>query len=60
MRTLLIIWILLSAPLTVFYIGWGLMLVYETAGMGAFLFGCVSLFTGFLAIAHLFDKSQGQ
>lgn len=58
MKTALIVWVLLSAPLTLFYMGWGLSLVYREAGMGAFLLGCVSMATGGLGLASLLDKHQ--
>lgn len=52
--------VLINAPLSVFFVGWGLKLIYEAAGMAVFLTACASISIASLGIASLFDKSQGQ
>lgn len=58
MRNLVIIWVLLSAPLALAVMGWGLILIYREAGMVVFLLSCAVMFTAALGIATLFDKRQ--
>lgn len=58
MKTALIIWVLLSAPVTLIGMGWGLTLIYRTAGLGPFLVFCVSYFTAGVAVASILDKRQ--
>ena len=58
MKTIVIIWVLISAPLSLGVIGWGLTLIFHQAGMVAFLFSCVVLFTGALAVAALIDEAR--
>lgn len=58
MKTALIVWTLLSAPISLFALGWGLLLIYREAGMAFFLIASVAVFTSALGIASLLDKRQ--
>lgn len=55
---LLIVFVLLSAPVTLFTVGWGYMQVYDQFGLVPFLIACACGFTSFLGIASLIDKEQ--
>lgn len=56
MKTALIIWVLLSAPISLSAVGWGLFLIYSEAGLIVFAICCVSLITSALGIAAILDK----
>jgi hypothetical protein len=58
MRTALILLILISAPASLFVLGWGLILIYEAAGLTALVLSSLSLFIAALGIASLLDKHQ--
>ncbi|SLN64021.1 hypothetical protein ROA7450_03371 [Roseovarius albus] len=64
MRRLLInaaiVVVILSAPIALFFMGWGLLQVYHQMGMIAFLGACVSYFIGSLGLASLVDKGQAR
>lgn len=55
MKTALIIWALLSAPISLTGMGWGLSLIYRDAGLAVFLVICLSLFTSAIGIASILD-----
>lgn len=55
-----IVIVLLCAPVSVFFMGWGLLQVHEQMGMFVFLVACFSYFIAALGIASLIDKHQDQ
>lgn len=59
-RFLVLVWIYVSAPITLFATTWGLKLIYEAAGPVIFLIACASYVTSALGIAFLFDSRQSQ
>jgi hypothetical protein len=58
MKTLLIVWVLISAPISLFVIGWGLSLIYEEAGMLALVLSSAALITCLLGVLSLLDRHQ--
>ena len=60
MRTIAIVWVLLSAPLAMGSIGWGLSLIFQTAGFLPFFLCCASVFTAALGVASLIDNPPPQ
>lgn len=60
LRSLLIIFIGLSLPGFLFSLGWGLSLIFQTAGTFWGLLCAAFLFTGFVAIGCLIDESRRQ
>lgn len=58
MRSVISLVILLCGPLALGVIGWGLILIYKTAGLAVFLGCCFVLFIAVLGIASLIDKAE--
>lgn len=58
MRNLLAALILLSGPAALGVMGWGLFLIYEAAGLVAFVACCVVMFIAALGVASLLDKHR--
>jgi hypothetical protein len=58
MRNLLILLIILSGPAALGVVGWGLMLIYHTAGLVVFVGCCAVIFIAALGFASLLDKRQ--
>lgn len=58
MRTLGIVCIVLSAPITLVFLGWGAMSVYRELGMIPFLLVCGSLFVTWLGYASLLAEKE--
>lgn len=58
MRTLGLICIILSAPVTMTFLGWGAMRVYDDFGMIPFLIVCASCFLSWLGCASLLAEKE--
>lgn len=58
MKTAVIVWVLLSAPVALFTVGWGLKLIFDAAGMVVFMLCCASIATAGLSIASLLDSRE--
>lgn len=58
MRTLGLICIVFSAPITLVFLGWAMMSVYREFGMVPFLLVCGSLFITWLGFASLLAEKE--
>ena len=58
MRNILALLVLLCAPGALFVIGRGLLLIYETDGLVAFMLSCAIIAVAGLGIASLLDTRQ--
>lgn len=60
MRTLAILVVLISAPASLGVIGWGLVLIWKTAGIAAFLLSCLVVAIAGLGVASLLEDHRPQ
>lgn len=58
MRNILAFLILLSGPGALGVMGWGLVLIYQTAGLAVFLVCCAVMSIAALGVASLLDKHR--
>ena len=55
---MLILFVMLCAPAAIYFLGWGLYLIYEEAGVWVFLAACASFIVVFLGIALAIDEAR--
>jgi hypothetical protein len=58
MRNILAALILLSGPAALGVLGWGLALIYQTAGLAVFMACCAVISVAALGVASLLDKHR--
>ena len=58
MQNVFILLLLLAAPASLGVIGWGLILIWQTAGLVAFFLSCAAIAAAGLGVASLLDKNQ--